>query len=80
MAISNSETNSSLDAKIVEFKNDPQKMKQVNDFLNDMFTKAKIEAQHRQNKKVIDRIQNMYFIVTDNLTALVSGNGRRKRL
>ncbi|CAG9769490.1 unnamed protein product [Ceutorhynchus assimilis] len=41
--------NQSIDLRVAQFKNDPEKMTQVNDFLNEMFEKAQKEAEQRQN-------------------------------
>ncbi|KAK4880870.1 hypothetical protein RN001_004189 [Aquatica leii] len=41
----------SLDQKIIEFKKDPEKMKIVNDFLNQLFEQAKVEAEQKMNVK-----------------------------
>ncbi|XP_074041226.1 uncharacterized protein [Leptinotarsa decemlineata] len=43
--------NQSLDMRIAQFKNDPDKMKDVNDFLNELFEKAKKEAEKRNGKQ-----------------------------
>lgn len=43
--------NNSLDQRINEFKSDPEKMKDVNDFLNQLFEQAKIEAEQKMNVK-----------------------------
>lgn len=40
----------SLQLRIADFKNDPEKMRQVNEFLNELFESAKTEAQARQSK------------------------------
>lgn len=40
----------SLQLRIADFKNDPEKMRQVNEFLNELFESAKTEAQSRQSK------------------------------
>lgn len=42
--------NQSLDLRISEFKNDPEKMKDVNEFLNEIFDKAQREAEKRSGK------------------------------
>lgn len=43
--------NQTLDLRIAQFKNDPQKMAEVNEFLNDVFEKAQKEAEQRHNGK-----------------------------
>lgn len=43
--------NQSLALRVADFKNDPEKMKEVNDFLNELFEKAQKEAQSRSNTK-----------------------------
>lgn len=43
--------NKSLALRVADFKNDPEKMKEVNAFLNELFEKAQKEAQHRSNTK-----------------------------
>jgi len=37
-----------LECRVAEFKQDPEKMKQVNEFLDDLIEKAKIEVELRQ--------------------------------
>lgn len=37
-----------LDQKILGFKSDPEKMKEIHEFLNELFEKACIEAENRQ--------------------------------
>ncbi|XP_030754719.1 uncharacterized protein LOC115881401 isoform X1 [Sitophilus oryzae] len=41
--------NQSLDLRIAQFKNDPEKMADVNDFLNEIFEKAQKEADRRSS-------------------------------
>ncbi|KAF7282895.1 hypothetical protein GWI33_001799 [Rhynchophorus ferrugineus] len=41
--------NQSLDLRIAQFKNDPEKMAEVNDFLSDVFEKAQKEAEQRSD-------------------------------
>ncbi|CAG9853787.1 unnamed protein product [Phyllotreta striolata] len=43
--------NNSMDMKVAEFKNDPEKMKIVNDFLGELFEKAQKEAERRNSKQ-----------------------------
>lgn len=43
--------NQPLELRIAEFKNDPEKMKEVNDFLNELFDKAQKEAENKSNNK-----------------------------
>ncbi|XP_072379261.1 uncharacterized protein [Diabrotica undecimpunctata] len=43
--------NNSLDMRIAEFKNDPEKMKIVNEFLNEIFDKAQKEAEKKCSKQ-----------------------------
>lgn len=45
------EFNAPLEQRINEFKNDPEKMKEVNDFLNELFDKARVEAELKMNSK-----------------------------
>ncbi|KAG5890889.1 hypothetical protein JTB14_002828 [Gonioctena quinquepunctata] len=44
-------TYTALDMRIAQFKNDPEKMKEVNDFLNEILEKAKKEAEKRNGKQ-----------------------------
>ncbi|KAJ8962142.1 hypothetical protein NQ318_018099 [Aromia moschata] len=44
------ELNQSLDLRIAEFKNDPDKMRDINEFLNDLIEKAQKEAARRNGK------------------------------
>lgn len=41
--------NQSMDLKVTQFKNDPEKMTEVNEFLNEIFEKAQKEAEQRRN-------------------------------
>ena len=41
--------NQSLDLRIAQFKNDPDKMAEVNEFLNEIFEKAQKDADQRSN-------------------------------
>lgn len=43
--------NQSLDLRVAQFKNDPEKMAEVSDFLNEVFDKAQKEADLRRNSK-----------------------------
>ncbi|XP_056633854.1 uncharacterized protein LOC130443309 [Diorhabda sublineata] len=43
--------NNSLDMRIAEFKNDPEKIKVVNEFLNEIFEKAQKEAEKKNGKQ-----------------------------
>lgn len=43
--------NQSLELRKEEFKNDPEKMKVVNDFLSELFEKAQKEAEHRNSNR-----------------------------
>lgn len=43
--------NEPLETRIAEFRNDPEKMKDVNEFLNELFENAKTEAHNRQKQK-----------------------------
>lgn len=43
--------NAPLEQRINEFKNDSEKMREVNDFLNELFDKAKVEAEVKMNSK-----------------------------
>lgn len=40
-----------LENRIEEFRSDPEKMKDVNDFLSEVLEKAKTEAEHRTSKQ-----------------------------
>ncbi|GJQ68899.1 hypothetical protein Trydic_g6090 [Trypoxylus dichotomus] len=40
----------SLQLRIADFKSDPEKMRQVNEFLNELFEAAKTEVQSKQGK------------------------------
>lgn len=42
--------NQSIDLRISEFKNDAEKMKDINEFLNEIFDKAQREAEKRSGK------------------------------
>lgn len=41
----------SLQLRMTQFKNDPEKMQEVNDFLNELFEKAQKEAEIRKGNK-----------------------------
>lgn len=43
--------NQSLELRIIQFKNDPEKVKVVNEFLNEMFEKAQKEVEKRNGKQ-----------------------------
>lgn len=43
--------NQTMDQRILGFKSDPEKMKDIHEFLNELFDKASIEAEHRQRAK-----------------------------
>lgn len=45
------ELNQSLDLRIAQFKNDPDKMREVNEFLNELFDKAQKEVARRNGKQ-----------------------------
>lgn len=45
------ELNKSLDLRIAQFKNDPDKMRDVNEFLNELFDKAQKEVAKRNGKQ-----------------------------
>lgn len=45
------ELNKSLDLRIAQFKNDPDKMRDVNEFLNELFDKAQREVAKRNGKQ-----------------------------
>ncbi|KAJ8910355.1 hypothetical protein NQ315_004971 [Exocentrus adspersus] len=47
----NLELNQSLDLRITQFKNDPDKMKEVNEFLSELFEKAQKEVARRNGKQ-----------------------------
>ncbi|ERL94459.1 hypothetical protein D910_11736 [Dendroctonus ponderosae] len=47
----NLDLNQSLDLRVAQFKNDPEKMAEVSDFLNEVFDKAQKEAELRRNEK-----------------------------
>lgn len=40
-----------IECRIEEFKKDPQKMKDVNEFLTELFEQARTEAEHRSAKQ-----------------------------
>lgn len=52
--------NQPLDLRISEFKNDPDKMKIVNEFLTEMFEKAQKEAEKRNNKQKSKLVRNKF--------------------
>lgn len=61
----------SLQLRMAEFRSDPEKMQNVNDFLNDLFEKAQKEAQIRNGKskgKVVslDKIKQSNCILQKN--------------
>lgn len=45
------ELNAPLELRIQEFKNDPEKMQDVNDFLTELFKEAQREAEQRNGNK-----------------------------
>ncbi|XP_022904843.1 uncharacterized protein [Onthophagus taurus] len=45
------ELNKPMELRVQEFKNDPEMMRDVNGFINDLLEAAKIEAQSRQKQK-----------------------------
>lgn len=45
------ELNQSLDLRIAQFKNDPDRMREVNEFLNELFDKAQKEVARRNGKQ-----------------------------
>lgn len=51
MAEINFDLNNSMDMRIAEFKNDPEKMKIVNEFLSELFDKAQKEAEKKSSKQ-----------------------------
>lgn len=50
MANLNLDLDQSLQLRIADFKSDPEKMRQVNEFLNELVEAAKTEVQSRQTK------------------------------
>lgn len=58
--------NMTLEQKINRFKDDPQKMQEVNDFLNEVFEKAKLEAELKQNSKHKKFVSPFFIITTIN--------------
>lgn len=51
MAELNLDLEQSLQLRMAQFKSDPEKMQDVNDFLNDLFEKAQKEAELRNGTK-----------------------------
>lgn len=54
-----------LDQRILGFKSDPQKMKDVNDFLNDLIEKARNDAEVRRAsvKQKVSNYGNKFNII-----------------
>lgn len=50
MANLNLDLDGSLQLRVADFKSDPEKMRQVNEFLNELFEVAKTEVHSRQSK------------------------------
>ncbi|CAH0559477.1 unnamed protein product [Brassicogethes aeneus] len=42
--------NQSLELRIAQFKNDPEKINDVNDFLDELINEAQVELEHRNKK------------------------------
>ncbi|ENN71409.1 hypothetical protein YQE_11913, partial [Dendroctonus ponderosae] len=67
----NLDLNQSLDLRVAQFKNDPEKMAEVSDFLNEVFDKAQKEAELRRNEKSskgkLDALglQSKFSVLTD---------------
>lgn len=56
--------NQSLELRIAQFKNDPEKVKVVNEFLNETFEKAQKEVEKRagkQKSKLVKRIVKFFY-------------------
>lgn len=55
--------NQSLDMRIAQFKNDPEKMKDVNEFLNELLEKAQKEAEKRNSKQKSKLVRTLNFML-----------------
>lgn len=52
--------NAPLEQRINAFKNNPENMKQVNDFLNELFEKAKEQAEIKMNAKHKNKLVSVF--------------------